>query len=323
MNFLFGPVNSRRLGRSLGIDLFSEKICNLNCVYCEVGPTTTLVNRRSVYTPTSEILEEISTFCGDPRQLATVDVLTITAKGEPTLHRDFENILHHIKSLTDKPVAVLTNGTTLMDDTVREALQLADIVVPSLDAARAESFRKVDRPAPGLDLKSIIAGLHRFSHQYAGRLWLEILLVCDVNDATADIDALVTVLSTLRLDRIQLNTVVRPPADSSARPVPEARLAGIAQIFGAALAVPIDLLAPLAGSDDDMRAPAAPPAANSSPASLRQAIIQMVSRRPCTAADIDRVFELGGAEKVEQLLASLVRSGTLRILTHAEGRFYH
>ena len=322
MNFLFGPVNSRRLGRSLGIDLFREKICNLNCVYCEVGPTTVPANRRGLYSPTREILAEITEFCSDPHRLAAVDVLTVTAKGEPTLHLDLGVILRHIKSLTDKPVAVLTNGTTLADDEVREALQLADIVVPSLDAVRAESFSKVDRPARGLTVEAIINGLRDFSRAYRGRLWLEILLVRDINDADADIDALLPVLTTLRLDRIQLNTVVRPPADPGARPVAEARLAEIARRLQAALTVPVDLPSPVAGFGDERDA-APLPTADAEPAALRQAIIQMVRRRPCTAADIDRVFHLGGAEKVEQLLASLVASGTLRILTHAGDRFYH
>ena len=322
MNFLFGPVNSRRLGRSLGIDLFREKICNLNCVYCEVGPTTVPANRRGLYSPTREILAEITEFCSDPHRLAAVDVLTVTAKGEPTLHLDLGVILRHIKSLTDKPVAVLTNGTTLADDEVREALQLADIVVPSLDAVRAESFSRVDRPARGLTVEAIINGLRDFSRAYRGRLWLEILLVRDINDADADIDALLPVLTTLRLDRIQLNTVVRPPADPGARPVAEARLAEIARRLQAALAVPVDLPSPVAGFGDERDA-APLPTADAEPAALRQAIIQMVRRRPCTAADIDRVFHLGGAEKIEQLLASLVASGTLRILTHAGDRFYH
>ena len=322
MNFLFGPVNSRRLGRSLGIDLFREKICNLNCVYCEVGPTTVPVNRRGRYSPTREILAEITEFCSDPHRLAAVDVLTVTAKGEPTLHLDLGVILRHIKSLTDKPVAVLTNGTTLADDEVREALQLADIVVPSLDAVRAESFSKVDRPARGLTVEAIINGLRDFSRAYRGRLWLEILLVRDINDADADIDALLPVLTTLRLDRIQLNTVVRPPADPGARPVAEARLAEIARRLQAALTVPVELPSPVAGFGDDRDA-APLPTADASPTALRQAIIQMVRRRPCTAADIDRVFHLGGAEKIVQLLASLVASGTLRILTHAGDRFYH
>ena len=322
MNFLFGPVNSRRLGRSLGIDLFREKICNLNCVYCEVGPTTVPANRRGLHSPTREILAEITEFCSDPHRLAAVDVLTVTAKGEPTLHLDLGVILRHIKSLTDKPVAVLTNGTTLADDEVREALQLADIVVPSLDAVRAESFSKVDRPARGLTVEAIINGLRDFSRAYRGRLWLEILLVRDINDADADIDALLPVLTTLRLDRIQLNTVVRPPADPGARPVAEARLAEFARRLQAALAVPVDLPSPVAGFGDERDA-APLPTADAEPAALRQAIIQMVRRRPCTAADIDRVFHLGGAEKVEQLLASLVASGTLRILSHAGDRFYH
>ena len=323
MNFLFGPVNSRRLGRSLGIDLFREKICNLHCVYCEVGPTVVPVTRRARYSPTGEILAEISVFCADPLRLAAIDVLTVTAKGEPTLHLDFGTILRHIKNVTDKPVAVLTNGTTLGMEEVRRDLLPADIVVPSLDAVRPESFRVVDRPAPGLALDAVIDGLRRFSHTYQGRLWLEILLVRDMNDTDADIGALLPVLRTLRLDRIQLNTVVRPPADPCARPVADDRLAAIARRLHAALAVPVDLPSPTARpSDSGAQDPAVPPAASSSSA-LREAIIQMVRRRPSTAADINRVFHLGGVDQVEQLLASLVASGTLHLRMHAQDRFYH
>ena len=127
MKCIFGPVNSRRLGRSLGSDLFSRKICNLNCVYCEVGPTVNPVSRRGVYSSTQSILEEIDAYCADAQRLGDVDVLTVTAKGEPTLHSDLGEILRHIKGKVGKPLAVLTNGTTLMEKDVRQALMAADI----------------------------------------------------------------------------------------------------------------------------------------------------------------------------------------------------
>ena len=231
MKCIFGPVNSRRLGRSLGIDLFSEKTCNLNCIYCEVGATAFPVHQRAVCTSTQAIIEEINTFCADLRRLDTVDVLTVTAKGEPTLHRGLGEILCHLKRMTDKPVAVLTNGTTLMDQEVRQELAVADIVIPSLDSARRESFLKIDRPAAGMDLQDIIWGLTLFSHEYQGRLWLEILLVQDINDSNQDIEALVAALRLMRLDRIQLNTVVRPPVEPFARPVNPGRLLDIAHLF--------------------------------------------------------------------------------------------
>lgn len=324
MKYLFGPVHSRRLGRSLGIDLFPEgKICNLQCIYCEVGPTGTLARRRALYTPTEEILAELDVFCADPVNLAPIDVLTVTAKGEPTLHLGLGDILRHARTLAAKPVAVLTNGATLMLDDVRSELQWADIVVPSLDSVREERFTAVDRPAPGLDLAQIIDGLTVFSHEYGGKLWLEILLVQGLNDSDADIDALLPVLARMRLDRIQLNTVVRPPAEPFAHPVSRERLEAVAQRLHGCLAVPVDLphISP-----EGSPAPGPGDAPKVQAASRREAverIIQMVRRRPCTAVDIDRVFQLGGPEQVEQLLAPLVDSGILHQREHGRQRYFH
>ena len=324
MKCIFGPVNSRRLGRSLGIDLFSRKICNLNCVYCEVGPTVNPVSRRGVYSSTQGILEEIDGYCADAQRLAGVDVLTVTAKGEPTLHSDLGDILRHIKGRVEKPLAVLTNGTTLMEKGVRQALMAADIVVPSLDAALRESFRKVDRPVEDLDLDEVIQGLTLFSHAYAGKIWLEILLVREMNDAPEDIEALMTVIRRMRIDRIQLNTVVRPPAEGFARPLSRERLIEIAQLLHKEIDLPVDL--PFAPADEQAQAQSSNRAMTADSASLSRImdeVRQMVQRRPSTAADIDRTFHLGGPEKVEQLLQPLVLSGILQQQDHGSNRYYH
>jgi len=324
MKCIFGPVNSRRLGRSLGIDLFSRKICNLNCVYCEVGPTANPVSRRGVYSSTQSILEEIDDYCADAQRLTEVDVLTVTAKGEPTLHSDLGDILRHIKGRVEKPLAVLTNGTTLMEREVRQALMVADIVVPSLDAALRESFLKVDRPVEGIDLDEVIQGLTLFSHGYAGKIWLEILLVREMNDAPEDIEALITVIRRMRIDRIQLNTVVRPPAEDCARPLSRDRLTEIAHLLRKELALPVDL--PFAPADEQTQAQPSNMAMTADSASLARImdeVRQMVQRRPSTAADIDRTFHLGGPEKVEQLLEPLVLSGILQQQDHGSNRYYH
>ncbi len=319
MNALFGPVNSRRLGRSLGIDLFTSKICNLNCVYCEVGPTITPVCRRGTYSPLRALLEEIDRFCADTARLASIDVLTVTAQGEPTLHSGLGTILAHLRAKADKPVAVLTNGTTLMDEGVRSDLMVADIVIPSLDAARTESFRRVDRPTAELDLDAVIEGLTIFSHAFKGTLWLEILLVQGMNDTSEDIDALIGVLGRMRLDRIQLNTVVRPPVEQDARPVSNERLTAIAQRLRQALSRPVDLpFATLSGEGGIRPGVSAGPEA----AAIIEQIRDMVWRRPCTAADMARTFHLEGPEQIEQLLAPLVRAGELRLLEHGGHRFY-
>lgn len=322
MNCIFGPVNSRRLGRSLGIDLFPSKICNLNCIYCEVGRTASLVSERGEYSDIQAIAAEIDVVCADAERMASVDVLTVTAKGEPTLHVGLGAILRHIKQRTEKPVAVLTNGTTLADAAVRLDLLAADLVVPSLDAARAETFQLVDRPGAGFDLVGAIEGLRAFSHQFAGKLWLEILMVQGLNDGPEDVDALVAALRPMRIDRIQLNTVVRPPAERFALPTGRKRLAEIARIFENLLGLPVDLPFVPAAKETAAVAEAERAGARAVDDAVLQQILQMLQRRPCTAADIDRTFHLGGPDKIEQLLEPLICSGLLQRQEHGDLRFY-
>ncbi|MCL1979962.1 MAG: radical SAM protein [Proteobacteria bacterium] len=321
MDYIFGPVQSRRLGRSLGIDLFPRKICNLNCVYCEVGPTFSPICQRAAYSPVRLIREEIDEWCADPGRLASADVLTVTAKGEPTLHSGLGEILAHLKARAAKPVAVLTNGTTLGDEEVRRDLMAADLVVPSLDAARDEGFAKVDRPAEGLKLTAVIDGLALFSQEFWGKIWLEILLVQGMNDAPADIAALVAALGRVRIDRIQLNTVIRPPAEAWAHPLSRERLTAIAGHLRHELDLPVDL--PFAALNDRATEPVL--AAMTDPAMLaaiRDDILHMVQRRPCTAVDIDRTFHLGGPEKVVQLLDPLIHAGVLHRQAHGDNWYY-
>lgn len=322
MNYIFGPVQSRRLGRSLGIDLFSKKICNLNCVYCEVGPTVSPVCRRGAYSPVERIYEEIDAWYADPARVAAADVLTVTAQGEPTLHSGLGDILRYLKGKGGKPVAVLTNGTTLADEAVRQALAIADIVVPSLDAARPESFTRVDRPASGLDLAAIIDGLVLFSQNFSGKLWLEILLVRDLNDAPEDIAALLRVLRRMRLERVQLNTVVRPPAEEWAYPLSRERMTAIAEQLRRELDLPVDLPFSSPDASASGKTAAAADSEDALPTALKDDILHMLHRRPCTAVDIDRTFHLGGPEKVAQLLDPLIRAGLLFRQAH-DGNWYY
>ena len=319
MVHIFGPVNSRRLGRSLGIDLFSEKICNLNCIYCEVGATTQLTCERKEYVPTAHILSEIDEYFSDSSRLAEIGFVTVTASGEPTLHSGMGQVLTHLKEITGKPIAVLTNGTTLSDPQVRKELAIVDVVVPSLDSARIESFRKLNRLANCLDLEEIIEGLVRFSCEYKGKLWLEILFADGINDTDEDVTALQAVIARMDVDRIQVNTVARPPLESFARPVSEQRLQEIAARFRAQnVDVPVDLLAKGAPTRDTTLTVADA----QKDQEIVDEIIQMLKRRPCTAADINKIFHCGGLNKVEQYLAPLVRSGRIHTRSH-EGRLYY
>lgn len=319
MDHIFGPVNSRRLGRSLGIDLFSEKICNLNCIYCEVGVTKKLTCKRAQYVPTTKILAEIDNYFAKKAQLAEIDVVTVTASGEPTLHTGLGEILAHIKHKIGMPLAVLTNGTTLMDDQVRQELSLADVVIPSLDSARVESFRKISRPPTCLDFHEIVEGLVLFSQEYSGKLWLEILFSLGINDSAADIELLQSVIARMRMARIQLNTVARPPLESFARPVSRQWLQEIATYFlQKNPGVAVDLLTQGALTNDKESV-----TGNASDKQdLVDEIVQMLKRRPCTAADINKIFHCGDSEKIEQYLAPLVRSGKIHTRSHGNRVYY-
>jgi wyosine [tRNA(Phe)-imidazoG37] synthetase (radical SAM superfamily) len=325
MNHIFGPVNSRRLGRSLGIDLLPKKICNFDCIYCEVGATSLHTCERAEYVPTGEILAEIEQYCADPVRLAQVDVVTVTASGEPTLHSGLGRILRFLKERTGKPVAVLTNGTNLHRPDVVAELCQADIVIPSLDAVLPSSFRRLNRPAPCVDLGEMIEGLVSFSHVFAGELWLEVLVAAGINDSPEDIAALIAVITRMRLTRIQLNTVARPPLEKFALPVSGERLREIAARIAAVPGVPrveiiahgISVFAP--GGEGNAPEAVSP---RQDGADVLEEILQMLQRRPCTAADIDRIFPQGGPDRVEQLLEPLVASGRIEKRLHQDRTFY-
>ena len=326
MNHIFGPVNSRRLGRSLGVDLFQDKICTLNCIYCEVGATVHLTCERAEYAPFLDIRNEIDVFCLNQERVAELDFITVTASGEPTLHAHFGEIIAHLKKTTAKPIAVLTNGTTLTDPQVRQEMSLADVVIPSLDSALPTSFRKIDRPAACIDLEQVIDGLITFSHQYDGKIWMEILFAEGINDSAEEVAALRQAVNRMRLDRIQLNTVARPPLESFARPLNKQSMAAIARQFQKDNPLrPVDLLAFKASQDDeseDQKKFFFNLDRESDKQAFMVELIEMLKRRPCTAADINRTFHLGGAEKVELLLDTLVQDGRIQKRAHGDSIYY-
>ncbi|MEJ2690604.1 MAG: radical SAM protein, partial [Deltaproteobacteria bacterium] len=168
MKYLFGPVNSRRLGRSLGIDLIPSKICSFDCIYCEVGAKRLITAERKEYAPLAALLAEVDSYLAQPGGADLFDMLTITASGEPTLHTGIGRLIEELRKRSAKPVAVLTNGSLLSDREVRHDLAEADLVIPSLDAARDESYRKVNRPHPDFPIARLIEGLVRFSREYHG-----------------------------------------------------------------------------------------------------------------------------------------------------------
>ncbi|ADH86914.1 radical SAM protein [Desulfurivibrio alkaliphilus] len=315
MNFIFGPVNSRRLGISLGLDLLPPKICNFNCIYCEVGPTTEFTCKRDEYTPTAAIIAEIEAFRADPAAVARLDVVTITASGEPTLHSGLGEIIAHCKRHIAKPVAVLSNGSLLPDPGVRRELALADIIIPSLDAAREESFRKINRPARECRLGEIIDGLAAFRQEFTGHYWLEILLAKGINDTPEDLAALAAAVKKINPERIQLNTVARPPLESFARPLSIEELRAAAALMPG----PVDILTD--------RATDAAPLVRDVLASKRgrreneEEVLHLLQRRPCTAADISTALGME-RELVDQALARLQAAGRIGPSSYRDREYY-
>jgi len=231
MKYLFGPVNSRRLGLSQGIDLIPSGVCNFNCVYCEVTQEKKLCLERRQYTPTHDIIEELTALFADKRRVRALDVFTITASGEPTLHSGIGEIIAAVKGAASQPLSVLTNGGTLHLPKVRDALYGADIVIPSLDAARPQAFRRINRPAPGSELGGIISGIRDFTREFKGQVWLEILLVKGINDHPDDLKALREAVAAIAPERVQLNTVARPPKESFATALSRSELQAAAKLL--------------------------------------------------------------------------------------------
>ncbi len=306
MKYLFGPVNSRRLGLSQGIDLLTTKTCTLDCIYCEVGRTVIHSCERREYTPTADIIAEINELLANENEAKPIDVCTITATGEPTLHSGLGRIIRHIKAKIGKPVAILTNGTLMHRPDVQEELMAADIVIPSLDAARAESFRRINRPAHCVDLDRIISGTEQFCQNFSGQVWLEVLLCKEINDSAQDIDALAQAVQRIKPDRVQLNTVVRPPLETFAEALSEQELQRIAsQLTGN-----VEIIASFAKRErSHLRTPE------------QTEILEMLQRRPCPSADIAEALNYD-INDIKPFMVDLHQQGLVISHSH-QGKTYY
>lgn len=229
MSYIFGPVPSRRLGFSLGVDLIPFKTCTLNCIYCQLEKTTRKTVKRKEYIDSRKILAELGEVVSSSRK---IDYITLSGSGEPTLSSKIGEIIWKIKEMTSIPVAVLTNGTLLTDKILREELVSADLVIPSLDAATQKTFSKINRPHSSLNIDTIIDGMVNFRKMYRGKIWLEIMLVRGVNDNDKELLALKEAIRKIEPDKIQLNTPVRPPQEKWVEVLSSEKLLEIKEFLG-------------------------------------------------------------------------------------------
>lgn len=303
--YLFGPVPSRRLGRSLGIDLVPQKTCTFDCAYCECGRTTVLTLERREYVPTDRVIAELDDCLA---KAPDIDYVTFAGSGEPTLHSGIGDIISFIKDRYPRyRVAVLTNGALFVDPDVRAALMRADLVVPSLDAVSEDIFRDINRPSPGITAGQVVAGLIAFSREFPGVIWLEVFIVPGKNDTDEELLRLRDAVAAIAPDRVQVNTLDRPGTDirvrrASPRTLERARtiIGGNAEVIGAASCEP--------ATAPEMR-------------DVADMLLATLRRRPCTVADLSRISGLRPAE-VTKHLRILEEKGAVEPVREQRGVFY-
>lgn len=294
---LFGPVPSRRLGRSLGIDLVPHKVCTLDCVYCECGATTCLTVERREWVPLRDVQAELEQWLADP---LPADHLTFSGSGEPTLHRDLGQVISFLGERTRIPLALLTNGTLLRDPAVRAGIRDLAVILPSLDTVVAETFERLNRPHPDLRVTDLVEGLVRLREEFTGEIWLEVLLVEGLNDSAQELEALAVALERIRPDRIQVNTAVRPGTEQV--------VAASAEALGRALRI----LGPRAEAVAEFRATGSE--AEASDEAVIERVLAVVQRRPETIEALAGSLGVGPA-RLRQIGKRLVREGRLRLET--------
>jgi wyosine [tRNA(Phe)-imidazoG37] synthetase (radical SAM superfamily) len=306
MTFIFGPVPSRRLGRSLGVDPVPSKTCNWNCVYCQLGRSQPVINERRDYVDNDAVIAELRTFLQE-RGEETLDWITFVGSGETTLHAGIGELISTAKSLTTKPVAVITNGSLLHLENVRRALLPADAVLPSLDAGSAELHRRLTRAHPDCTFERHVQGLRAFRREFAGHLWIEVMLIAGANDDETALRDLRDVLETIEPEEVHLLTPSRAPAETWVAEPEQAVIERAARILSKAARVvtPTAQVVEITGGAD-----------------AAETIAAIVARHPMTEAQLRQVTR--GIDEVEltATLQRLARAGRIRSIERNGERFY-
>jgi wyosine [tRNA(Phe)-imidazoG37] synthetase (radical SAM superfamily) len=302
--YLYGPVPSRRLGRSLGVDLVPRKVCTYDCIYCQIGKTTRRTLLRKEYIPVKEVLEEVRAFLSN--ESAPIDHISLSGSGEPTLHSRMGAVIEEIKRITRIPLAVLTNGSLLFDEEVQKSLLRADVVLPSLDAVSSEIFMKINRPHPKLSVEKVIKGMVDFRKIYTGKIWLEILFCKGVNTSEAELRRMKEAVDRIQPDLIHLNTVVRPPSERWVEPLSPKELERIKDFFGEKASNISEFdrhFEPIPERD------------------LTERIQGILKRRPLSLADLSGRMAIP-PHQLQSFIDSLIKEGRLQIRTFGDSVYY-
>ncbi|MBN1848035.1 MAG: radical SAM protein [Deltaproteobacteria bacterium] len=299
---IFGPVPSRRLGLSLGVDLIPGKTCTYDCLYCQVGQTTYKITEPKSYTPVQDIVDELKQ-CLDNTQ---PDTITLAGTGEPTLDVQLGQVISGIKKITAIPVAILTNGALLWREDVRERVADADIIMPTMTTVFENTFRAIHRPHEKLELLMIINGMKELRSSFQGRIHMEVVFLAGINDTSHEIEGLRAILHEISPDKIQINTVVRPPSDSKAKALDMGQLEDIKVFFGDKAEIIAHV--PLKQG----KGPASSPS---------ETLLEMAKRRPVRVIDIAHILNKS-PEEIERLLKGLLIKGAIQRQEHGGEWFF-
>jgi wyosine [tRNA(Phe)-imidazoG37] synthetase (radical SAM superfamily) len=303
---LFGPVPSRRLGISLGVDLVPHKVCSLNCIYCECGKTTNLTTKRKEYVPTDELISELKSYLG---KNPTLDYITFSGSGEPTLHKDFGKIVAFLKTnFPQYKLALLTNSTLFYLPEVREEAKQMDLILPSLDAVSEPVFKKINRPEKSLSAQKIVDGLIALRQEFKGKIWLEVFIVPNLNDSENEISLLKAVLKKIHPDEIQLNSLDRPGTEEW---IESADRILLEKIKTKLVPLPVKIISKFKPRNQQ----------KSYAFDVEETIYSTISRRPCTEEDLSEITGLHQNE-INKYLSVLLQENKIEMIRQKRGDFF-
>lgn len=305
MQYVFGPVASRRLGKSLGIDPVPPKTCNWNCVYCQLGRSVPLVNKRREYFPRADIVAEVLRAL-NKAEPGSIDWITFVGSGEPTLHSGLGWMMREIKQFTSLPLAVITNGSLLYLPEVQQELLIADAVLPSLDAGNRELYRKINRPWPKLSFDQHVQGLVEFRKVYPGKFWLEVMLVKGVNDTPQALQEIAQIVNRINPDRVDITLPTRPPAETWVDPATPDAVSLAEELFGQAAHIVSELV---------------PQAQILPDADLAEAIMHLIIRHPIPEDGLTNYLAGWTSEQIQQALLKLQTENQAKLVERF-GRHY-
>jgi wyosine [tRNA(Phe)-imidazoG37] synthetase (radical SAM superfamily) len=306
MKYVYGPVPSRRLGQSLGIDTIPLKTCNWNCVYCQLGRTRPLTNERRDYYPPHQVIAEIKQAIHEHKP-GEINWVTFVGSGEPTLHASIGWLIRRTKEFTKLPVAVITNGSFLYMEYHRQEMAYADAVLPSFDAGNSRLYRKINRPHPHFTFDRQVEGLKAFSNQYLGELWIEVMLVKGLNDSKQELSDIASVLHYIEPDEIHINLPTRPPVERWVKPPDENGIQRAKSILGDVARVVTPTQGKFYLNEGE---------------SMTEAIMAIITRHPMEEKQLIQTIEGNVQTEATKILQELRASGQAQIVERNGRRYW-